>query len=58
MPSPGHQVTAKSGHMALSLSTLHPLFAAQVSGVDPSRPIDPSDWAAIQDALGKTVYGV
>jgi alpha-ketoglutarate-dependent 2,4-dichlorophenoxyacetate dioxygenase len=42
--------------MALSLSTLHPLFAAQVSGVDPSRPIDPSDWAAIQDALGK--YGV
>ena len=42
--------------MAISLSTLHPLFAAQVSGVDPSRPIDPSDWAAIEDALGK--YGV
>jgi alpha-ketoglutarate-dependent 2,4-dichlorophenoxyacetate dioxygenase len=42
--------------MAFSLSTLHPLFAAQVSGVDPSRPIDPSDWAAIQDALGQ--YGI
>lgn len=39
--------------MAISISTLHPLFAARVDGVDLSRPVDPADFAAIQAALGE-----
>jgi alpha-ketoglutarate-dependent 2,4-dichlorophenoxyacetate dioxygenase len=42
--------------MAISISTLHPLFGARASGVDLSRPVDAADFAAIQAAVDR--YGV
>ncbi|HEX2943187.1 MAG TPA: TauD/TfdA family dioxygenase [Rhodopila sp.] len=37
--------------MTVSISPLHPLLAARVSGVDLSQPVDPADFATIQAAL-------
>ena len=37
--------------MSISITPLHPRFAARVSGIDLSRPVDPDDFVAIQAAL-------
>ena len=37
--------------MSISITPLHPLFAARVSGIDLSQPVDPDDFVAIQAAL-------
>jgi alpha-ketoglutarate-dependent 2,4-dichlorophenoxyacetate dioxygenase len=42
--------------MAISINTLHPLFAARASGIDLSRPIDAADFGAIKAAVDE--YGV
>lgn len=42
--------------MAISINTLHPLFAARASGIDLSRPIDAADFGAIKAAVDR--YGV
>ena len=42
--------------MAISINSLHPLFAARASGIDLSRPIDAADFGAIKAAVDG--YGV
>jgi hypothetical protein len=42
--------------MAISINSLHPLFAARASGIDLSRPIDATDFKAIKAAVDQ--YGV
>lgn len=44
------------GSMAISINTLHPLFAARASGIDLSRPIDATDFKAIKADVDQ--YGV
>ena len=39
--------------MALSLRPLHPVFAAEATGVDLAHPLAPTDIAAIQDAMDR-----
>ena len=42
--------------MSLQLKPLHPLFVAEVSGIDIAKPIDAATVRAIDDAMDK--YGV
>jgi alpha-ketoglutarate-dependent 2,4-dichlorophenoxyacetate dioxygenase len=39
--------------MAITVKSLHPLFVAEVSGVDPSRPVDPETFLEVEAALDR-----